>query len=337
MQLLPMLSLHSYIILSALGLPICVVFGSAIAHAQDGPADVLKSQREIEAYVLGPEDQIQLSVMDAEGVDGKTYRIGANGQFKVPLIGYVHAAGLTVPQLERELTTRFSQYIRKPQVTATISDFRSQPVSVIGAVNTPGVHHLQGQKTLLELLAMAGGLRQDAGHTAKITRHLEQGPIPLPGTRPDGTGNYTVAEVMLRPLLSAEKPEQGNIYIRPNDVISIPRSDIVYVVGDVVRAGGFSVNEKERMTALQALSLAGGLTPSAKSKHTRILRKSSASGRSEIDINLNAILAGQQADVPLQADDILFVPSSSTRKVTMRTVEAVVQAVTGVAIWRSAR
>lgn len=285
---------------------------------------------------LGPGDQIQLSVYDAEGVDGKTYRIGHSGEIKVPLIGYVNASGLTVRELEAELTQRLSKYYRKPQVTAAITEQRSQPVSVIGAVNTPGVQQLQGEKTLVEVLAMAGGLRSDAGPTAKITRKADWGAIPLPGAVTDHEG-YSVAEVRLRSVMTAENPEQ-NIVIRPHDIISVPRADMVYVLGEVPRAGGFPLNEREAITVLQAVSLAGGLTPLAKAKEARILRNNAATGgRTEMAVNVKAIVSGSQPDVPLQSEDILFIPSSTSRRVMTRTVEAAIQAVTGVAIWRSAR
>jgi polysaccharide export outer membrane protein len=292
--------------------------------------------RDARSAELGPGDQIQLSVYDAEGVDGKTYRIGHNGEIKVPLVGYVNASGLTVRELETELTQRLAKFYRKPQVTASIIEQRSQPVSVIGSVNNPGVQQLQGKKTLVEVLAMAGGLRADAGPVAKITRKSEWGMIPLPGAEIDEQG-YSVAEIRLRSVMTAENPEH-NIVIRPHDIISVPRADMVYVLGEVPRAGGFPLNERETMTVLQALSLAGGLTPVAKAKEARILRNNAdTGGRTEMAINVKAIVSGSRPDVPLESEDILFIPTSTSKRVIARTVEAAIQAATGMAIWRSAQ
>jgi polysaccharide biosynthesis/export protein len=285
---------------------------------------------------LGPGDQIQVSVSDGEGVDGKTYRIGHSGEIKVPLIGYVNASGLSVRELETELTARLLKYYKKPQVTASLTEQRSQPVSIIGSVNNPGVQQLQGEKTLVEVLALAGGLRSDAGPVANIARKSEWGVIPLPGATTDHEG-YSVAEVKLRSVMTAATRED-NIVIRPHDIVSVPRADMVYVLGEVPRAGAFPLNEREAVTILQAVSLAGGLTSYANAKEARILRRSGSNkGRTEMAINVKAIVSGSQPDVSLQSEDILFIPSSTSRKVVTRTLEAAIQAVTGVAIWKSAQ
>src|SRR5207302_9130286 len=102
--------------------------------------------------------------------------------------GRVHAAGLTVEQLENAMVERLKAYLQQPTVTVGIAEFRSQPVSVLGAVGTPGVLQLQGRKTLFEILSMAGGLKAEAGNVVVITRQKEQGAIPLPNAKEDPTG-----------------------------------------------------------------------------------------------------------------------------------------------------
>ena len=142
----------------------------------------------------------------------------------------------------------------------------------------------------------------------KITRRLEWGRIPLPNAVEDSTGQFSIAEVPLRDLTEATNPA-GNILIMPNDVISVPKAEMVYVIGDVVKSGGIVLGGQQQITVLQAVSMAAGLTKTAKSKEAKILRLNTASAkRDEVPIDLKALLAGKIDDVPMQADDILFVP-----------------------------
>jgi polysaccharide biosynthesis/export protein len=285
-------------------------------------------------YVLGPDDQVAIRVLEAPEISDKPVRIDMSGHLRLPMAGRVRAAGLTVEQLEMELNTRLKEYIRDPDVAVSLIEFRSQPVSVIGAVKNPGVHQLQGRKTLVEILSMAGGLADDAGHSVRIARQPEWGPIPLKSAAPDPSGAFPVAFVNLRDIMEARNPEE-NIFICPHDVVSVPRAEMVYVVGQVIRSGGFVLKERETLSVLQALSLAGGLDRTAAPQNVRLLRPADKGGnRTEIQVNLKKILAGQAEDVPMQPDDILFVPSNAPRKAIARAAEAAIQIGTGVVIWR---
>src|SRR6266576_381605 len=113
-------------------------------------------------YLLGPDDQLEISGPELNDVANKPIRIEGDGDIQVPLVGRVHVAGLTVQQAEQEINKALSKYIRDPQVVVSVAEMRSQPVSILGAVNTPGVHQVQGRKTLLEMLALAGGMRGTA-------------------------------------------------------------------------------------------------------------------------------------------------------------------------------
>lgn len=293
------------------------------------PADEVRS-----TYVLGPEDQITIRAVDAEEISDRPVRIDMNGYIRLPLVGRLRASGLTIEQLEAELAARLKTYIQQPEVAVTITEFRSQPVSIIGAVKNPGVHQLQGRKTLVEMLSLAGGLSGEAGHNVKITRRRDWGPIPLRGAAADASGQFSVAEVSLKSIMEARNPEE-NILIRPHDVISVPRAEMVYVIGQVQRAGGFVLNERETISVLQALSLAGGLDRAASPQKSRILRHSAGgSGRLEIAVDLKKILAGKGSDIPLAPEDILFIPASAPKKAAIRAAEAAVQVGTGLAIWR---
>jgi polysaccharide export outer membrane protein len=286
-------------------------------------------------YILGPDDVIGIRATDAEEVSEKAIRIGANGSINLPLVGRVQAGGLTTDDLEKKLVTLLKPFVRTPEVTVNVVEMRSQPVSVIGAVTNPGVQQLQGRKTLVEMLSLAGGVRIDSGYSVKITRSKEWGPIPLAGAVEDPTGQFTVGEVSLKEIMEAKNPA-NNIAIMPNDVISVPRGEMVYVVGDVKRAGGFVLGEKATVSVLQALSLASGLERTASSSNAKILRADTGGGaRSEVPVNLKNILAGKDQDVPMEPDDILFVPGSRPKAAVFRGLEAALQVGTGLAIYRT--
>ncbi len=293
-----------------------------------------KAVRQPVSYVLGPDDQITIRVLQVPEIAEKPVRIDLDGNIELPYLGQVRAAGLTAEQLKKDLTERLKTFVREPQVSVGVEEFRSQPVSVIGAVNTPGVQQIRGRKTLVEVVSMAGGLRLDCGNTLNITRHMEWGKIPLPSAALDATGQFSVAKVDLKSLMEAKNPAE-NILVQPDDVISVPRAEMVYVVGEVPKAGGFVLQEREKMYLLEALALAGGVNRTAAPQNTRILRKSSsnADGKIEIPVDLTKVLNGQLKDVPLQPQDIVFIPGSAAKRASLRAIEAAIQMGTGVAIF----
>ena len=124
------------------------------------------------SYVLGAEDQITVRVFAADDIPDKPAQIDNDGTVTLPMIGRVHAAGLTVEQLQANLVTAYKKYFKDPQVTVQVNDFRSQPVSVAGNVTTPSVVQLRGNRNLMEVIGQAGGLRADAGDSVLITRNL---------------------------------------------------------------------------------------------------------------------------------------------------------------------
>lgn len=286
------------------------------------------------SYVLGPDDQISVWALGIPEISQHTVRIDPNGNIDLPMLGSVHAGGRTTQQLRDDLVNRLKEYVQQPEVTISISEFKSQPVSVIGDVNEPGVHQITGPKNLIEVLSLAGGLLPDAGNSIHITRSLEFGRIPLPTAKDDPTGKFSVAEINVKDLLHASHPAE-NIIILPHDIISVPRAEIVYVMGEVNRPGGYPLTERASYSVLQALSMAGGVTRSAAPKHAEILRTATGhSSRETLALNVSDILAGKATDVPLQPDDILFIPNNVAKSAGLRALEAAIQVGTGVIIWR---
>ena len=312
---------------------ILVLTWSAVSGQQTPEHPASPPVDDASQYVLGPEDQIKIWALGVEEISDKPVRIDPSGEIDLPLVGRVHAAGLTVEQLRSALAQQLAKEVREPRVSVGIVEFGSQPVSVMGAVNHPGVLQVNGRKTLTELLSLAGGLRPDAGPYVKITRQNKWGEIPLQNTKADESGNFHVAQVQVRELLSAANPSE-NILIRPHDVVTVPTAEMVYVVGAVKKAGGFPLNERESVSVLQALSMAEGLGPTPKAQDSKILRTVAGDGeRRQIPVDLRKVMAGKAEDLALRPNDILFVPDSTAKKAGIRAIEAAIQTATGVVIW----
>lgn len=280
-------------------------------------------------YVLGPNDQL---IIRAVGIDefnsqpdSKPAQIDMRGYVDVPIVGHVRAAGLTVQQFESALAEELRKYVRDPQVTVTVAEFKSQPVSIVGAVTQPGVYHLTGRNTLVEVLSQAQGLGEDAGNSINITREKKWGPIPLPNCAEDPSGKFYIASVNTKLLMQARDPN-ANIRVKPDDVISVPKAEMVYVVGDVNKAGAFVLNERDSISVLQAIAMAEGLGHAAATKRAQIIRRGDNQQRREIPTDVSKILSGKAPDVPLYANDILFIPTSAAKAAGIKTMDAIISA-----------
>lgn len=318
--------------------PICIVlvcawsFGAHAALERQAPQPQGPEQVSAQpdpavrsTYVLGPDDEILIQAVDLPDISGKPQRLDPNGDLRLPMVGRVHAAGMTLEDLEAELTNRLKVYIQKPDLAVSITAFHSQPVSMIGAVNESGVHQLAGRKTLIEMLSMAGGVSDEAGPTVRITRRHDSGRIPLAEATTDQSGEFSVAEVDLKALLEARSPEK-NIVIRPHDVVSIPRAELVFVVGEVAKPGSLPLTGGPS-SVMEAVSSSGGVLRTAASGHVRILRRVEGDQkRAELTVDLKKIMQGKDNDVPLFAGDILIVPESRSKRAVTRALEAAIQA-----------
>jgi polysaccharide export outer membrane protein len=288
----------------------------------------------LDGETLGAGDQITIRTTIKE-IGEKPFRIEASGDINLPLAGRVHLAGLDVQQAEAAIVKAVSRYYVNPDIAVTVLEFHSEPVSVIGAVGNPGVYEARGHKTLVDILSLAGGVKPDAGPVLTITRQDQYGPLPLPGAR-QTLSHTTVADVDVKSLLSAREPAD-NIFVQPFDSISIPRAEMVYVLGNVKKAGGISLGGRNSISVLESVALAEGLDPKAAPAHARILRMSGGSvdaGRQAIPVDINKILKGKTGDVILHPNDILFIPNNTAKSVAARTAEAALQVAIGVLIFR---
>jgi len=291
-------------------------------------------------YVLGSGDLLGVEVFDVPELS-RDVRVNETGFVSLPLIPVkVHAAGLTTFQLQDKIAELLQSngLVTTPQVSVTVKEQHSQPITVIGAVKNPMVIQAIRQTTLLQVLSEAGGVSDDAGSTVIVTRTP---PGPTDGEAPDApkssaeTQTFTIS---LTDLLDSGN-STFNLPVLGGDVVSVPRAGIIYVVGAVNHPGGFvTVNDRDRMTTLKILSLAGGTTGSAKPNEAVILRKNSETGkRDEMPVDLNKVMKLKTEDVMLQSSDILFIPDSSGKKALHRAGDVALSLTTGIAIVAAGR
>jgi polysaccharide export outer membrane protein len=258
-------------------------------------------------YTLGPNDQILVRVPNAEELNERPFRVDSEGSIVFPIVGRLPVNGLTVRSLEAELATRLREFIRDPQVNITVVQFRSEPVTLLGAFMAPGVYPLSRGRTLVEMLAAAGGLQANASRRIRVTRRAEYGPIPLPTAVEDPEKMGTSAEISLETLMQSPNPAE-DIVLQAYDVITAEQAAPVYVFGEVARPGPIPLAGQDTISVTQALSTVGGFTPSAKRDRVTVLRPIIGTSRkAEIEIDLKELLAGRINDFPLLPNDVLVV------------------------------
>lgn len=285
------------------------------------------------SYKLGVEDSLTILVVDEATIPPGPYAIDLNGQLKVPELGSVHAAGMTLDELSSVLTLRAKALLQNPILHISVTEFRSQRVSVLGEVTVPGVQQIRGRKTLFEAISDAGGLRSDAGGRITLTRRMEWGVIPLPGTKLDMSKSFSIADISVDDLMNGRNPVR-NIELMPDDMLTVAKAQMIYVIGAVNRAGGFELSERDTMSVLQALALAQGMGRTAGARNAKILRATDGtSARKEVAFDLNKVMQGRAPDLTLHGDDILFIPNSVAKSVGQKTLDVLVSTGSGVAMY----
>ena len=268
-------------------------------------------------YVLGSGDQIVIRAFEVEEISDKPFRIDSAGDIDLPLLGKVHAAGLTLEQLQADLAERLKTIVRNPQVVVSVTQFRSEPIFFVGAFKNPGIYPLQGRRTLVEMLTQIGGLAPAASRRIKVTRRLEFGKIPLPTAVEDTDKKVSTVEISIGSLRENVNPAE-DIVLQPFDEISVERAEMVYVTGEGGHVGALELGERDSISVIQLITMVGGVTKDAAPDKARVLRPVlNTSKRAEIPVDLKKILAAKENDFPLQANDVLVVPRSKSTKAVM--------------------
>jgi polysaccharide export outer membrane protein len=306
----------------------------AQSAAAAAAAAVPHAPEHVASYVLGAEDQVVIRAFQAPELSEKPIQIAGDGYVNLPLVGRVKAAGESVSAFENDLSERLKYYVKDPQVSVFVAEYRSQPVSVVGSVNTPGVVQLRGRKNLVEVIALAGGLRAEAGNTVTITRELTEGKIPVQGAKDDPKGLYSTATINLHDVMDAKTPQE-NVLIKANDVIMIAKAKMLYVVGEVNKPGAYVLTEKDSLSVIQAVALAGGFTPLAKAKKAKILYQYSGqmASNSQATTDVQKIMQGNAPDIALHGDDVLFIPSSAAKSAGAKALQTAMN-MAGAAVFR---
>jgi len=265
-------------------------------------------------------DLIQVTVFDSPELSGDL-RVNSKGEVVLPVGGAVKVKGLTAAEAGAAIAAQLKEsgIVLEPHVTVLILEYQTQGVTVTGEVKSPGVYPLLANRTVLDMIAMAGGLNENAGKVAAVFHR-------------DNPSD--VRQVRLN--VSTQTPEsatEGSIEVLPGDTISISRSGVIYVLGDVGRPGGFLVEHNDRLSILQALALAQGVNQTAQFSGTRLMRKTD-SGRIEIELDLKKVLNGDRSDFLMADGDILYVPISNKKVYSLRALEAAISVGTGIAIYR---
>jgi len=334
----------------ALLLPMLLLLGMQVYGQQKAPTPQQTNQRIQELVGLataraadtpiGSGDLIHVEVFDVPELS-RDLRVSETGDITFPLIpGKIPASGLTSDQLEQNLAKLLIEngLVSHPQVSVFVREQNSQPVSLVGAVQKPMVYQVIRPTTLLELLAQAGGVTDEAGSVVIVTRngHPISDKNGAAGSV-DTTGLDTqTITIRLQDLLESGNSAY-NIQIYGGDAVSVPRAGIVYVMGaGVTQPGGYILQSHgEQVTVLKAVALAHGLTWYAKADQAVIMRNNTDTGQKDmIPVHIKQIENQKTDDVTMKSNDILYVPDSKGLKVLAKGSEAALQVGTGVAIYR---
>lgn len=287
---------------------------------------------------VGPGDILHISVFQVPDLT-QDVRVGQRGLISLPLIpDRIPVAGCTPYQLSEriEKLLRVNGLVMHPQVSVEVKEQNSEPISVAGAVGHSVVLQQSGPTTLIEVLAAAGGLSNDAGDNILIVRQAPQHPVcgetdPPGDPKPDPE----VLHIKVSELLEKGDPS-FNVPVYGGDVITVPRAGIIYVAGAVVQPGGYLLNDPgATFNIMKMIALAHGLTGTAKANSAVILRKDPATGQTKtIPVKLKKIMDRKKPDVQLYAGDVLYVPSSAAKRLLGKAGEAAIGISTGLAIYR---
>jgi len=326
-----------FLTLGVLGLSVCMRGQTPVPSTRRADVTGASNAPGDTEYVIEADDVLDVYVVDVPQFS-REYRVGSGGTITIPLLSSpVMAEGLTLSQLSAVISDRLraAELVSHPHVVVSVKSSRAHAVAISGAVQTPQIYPVLGPTTLLDVLSQAGGLTPDAGSTAIITRNGEV----TPGSRlKRDSGSFPQrgsVKVDLQKLLATGDPSL-NVTIYPGDKVTVQRAGVVYVVGAVQRPGGFPMsNGRDKMTVLQAVALGEGLRSTALQKKAMIIRRGRQfpGGREEIPVNLKNVLSDHAPDPGLEANDILFIPDSISKKALRRGVEAALQMATGVVIW----
>lgn len=252
---------------------------------------------------LGVDDLIAVSVYDAPELT-RTVRVETDGTIHLPLLkSGITATGIYPGQLESAIANALKEeeILVDPVVKVTVVEYHSRPIAVMGAVKQPLTFQAVGTVTLLDALAKAEGLTNDAGTEILLTRSDQVEHIPV------------------KRLMKDADPTV-NYQLHGGEEIRVPEAGKIFVVGNVHKPGAFAVRDNADESVLKMIALSEGLTPYA-SKMAYIYRRDASGQRKEIPIELSKMMERKTPDFPLEADDLLYIPDNKNRRATMTVLD----------------
>ncbi|MCI0485549.1 MAG: polysaccharide export protein [Blastocatellia bacterium] len=258
-------------------------------------------------YLIGPNDVIEINVMDAPELSGK-HTVSAAGFIPLRFLGDLEVKGKRPADVAKIIAEGLrGDYLKDPHVTVTVAQSNSRSFFIQGSVRSPGVYQMMGKVSLFKLITTAGGLSDNHGPIAYIIREVESA-----GPSEDGLPEYVMLEANISGLLKGHFEQ--NMLIEPGDLINIPPTDVFFVGGAVAVPGQFPL--RPGITLRQAISLARGMTFEASKSNAKIFREDSKTGQQkEISVDIGAVMDGKKDDILLQANDLIVVPSSRLKSV----------------------
>jgi polysaccharide export outer membrane protein len=280
-------------------------------------------------YKIGSGDVLSINVSDAPEFGGK-FRVSDAGVIQIAAVEKpVTAEGLTPIELSHSIREALisAKQLRDPRVNVFVDEFHGRTITVLGSVSKPGVYPLNKHTNVLEALSFAGGALPNTGNTLTVVR----GPASAEASG-TAVGSVQIIDVG---RLTRGADSNANLEVRNGDVINVSAAQLVYVVGAVIKPGGFVMSSpSEGVTVVQALALAEGFKSVAATHRGLIIRQStSTQSRTEIPVDVASLMVGKEADVVLAPNDILFIPESGSKKTLKVLGDIGMAAVNGLAVY----
>ena len=278
---------------------------------QQGPTIVYN----LPSQPIGVDDLLAVSIYDAPEFS-RTVRVSSDGQIKLPMLKEkILVQGKLPNEIESTIAAELSSegLLVDPVVTISVAEYKSRPITVVGAVKSPITFQSLPGTTLIDAITRAQGLTDDAGADVILTKTISDA---------KGQSTSMSQRIPIRGLLTGEDSSK-DIALTGGETIRVPESPKVFVVGDVLKPGSISLHDTSgETTVLKAVALSQGLTPYA-SKTAYIFRRDSATNQEGIPVELTRILDRKTPDVLLQPSDILYIPDNKTRRMTMGSLEKI--------------
>jgi Periplasmic protein involved in polysaccharide export len=271
-----------------------------------------------ESLLIGAGDQLHVQVADTPEMDQHP-RVTDAGEVPIQGAGSVKVAGLTPAAAAKAIQDSLvaANYMRHPVVMVNVEHYATQTVSIIGEVKLPGAYPIGTQRSILDVLALAGGLNPAADRNLVIERH----------SNPNDCVHYNYSN-------NADTAVDKQVMVMPGDTVVVPKAGIIYVLGDVNHPGGYLMNNNEsKITLLEALALAGGVSKTAKQHDARLIRKQGTDSYLDRQLSVKDLQEGKVPDIAMQPGDVLYVPFSFGRNLAVFGAGSIAAAATSASVY----